>query len=415
MLPIYHRLVDYTEMYERLQEPPIIINDLPNITEEDRAYIDELIMTRYSTDMLSVLPSCRCGETKGEYIIGVICDRCNTPVKSKVDQDIEPLVWFRKPRGVAQLISPAILNMLKTKFKASGYDLIDWIIDTTYVSTRKTPDILISLADAGIQRGYNWFVDNFDFVINILFTHKVFRPKGGRTDDLWELIKRDRHLIFSDHLPLPNKALFIVENTPTGKYIDDTIAGAKDAINTIVSIDRRFALSPARIRENRTAKALSRLAKFYTIFSAKNISPKTGLIRRHVIATRSHFCFRGVITSITEPHKYDEIEIPWGVAITVFRVHLLSKLMKIGFSHNNAVGLMVEHVNRYHPLLDQLLHVLLDEAPDKRIACTLQRNPSLSSSSMQLVYIKSINTNPSDKVIKIPITNVRGFNADNMR
>lgn len=411
-MPLYHKLVDYTEIYENLPETPIIINDLSTNTQEDREYIDDLIMTRCSTDMLSILPSCRCGKTKGEYIIGTICEYCNTPVKSKIEQDIHPLVWFRRPMGVAPLISIAVLNMLKNKFKVTGYDIIDWLIDTTYVSSKKIPPVLNAITDAGIQRGYNFFVNNFDNIMEILFSMKIFRVKGNKPDELYELIKRDRHLVFSDYIPLPNKTLFIVEDTSTGRYVDATIVDARDAINTITSIDKKFANSSSRVRENRTAKALLRLAKFYSNFAAQKISPKKGLIRKHVIATRSHFCSRAVITSITKPHKYDEIEMPWSIGLTLFRVHLLSKLMRIGFSYNGALGLLIEHVNKYHPLLDKLLDELIEEAPNKRIPITHQRNPSLHQGSLQLMYISKFKKNPEDVTVGTPITNVKAFNAD---
>jgi len=411
-MPVFHKLVDYTEMFDRLQEPPIVINDLPNITEEDRAAIDELIMTRYSSDMLSVLPSCRCGKTKGEYAIGVNCEYCNTPVKSKVEQDIEPLVWFRRPLGVAQLINPSVYIMLRNRFKVSGFEVIDWLLDTTHYSVRKVPEVCNIITSLGIQRGYNYFVENFDQIIDTLFSLKQYKLRGNKKDELHELVQRDRQIIFSDYIPLPNKSLFIVENTSTGKYVDETISGAKDAINMLISIDRRFAASPVRIRENRTAKALSRLTKFYEKFTAENISPKSGLIRRHIIGSRSHFCFRAVITSITRPHKYNHVEIPWSIGVTVFRDHLLSKLMRIGFSHNAGVSLMVDHVNRYHPLLDKLLKELIDEAPNGSIAVTAQRNPSLHQGSMQLMYIERVKTDPNDLSIGLPILSVRPFNAD---
>lgn len=411
-MPLFHKLVDYTEMFEHLPDVPIIINYLPNTTEEDRAMIDELIITRYSSDMLSILPSCRCGETKGEYAIGVICDKCRTPVKSKVEEDIKPLVWFKRPEGVAQLINPSMYNMLRDRFKVSGFNVIDWLMDTTFFTTKRTPPILNEISEAGIQRGYNYFVENFDFIIQTLLSMKQYRLKKGKRDELYDLIQKERHAIFSDYIPLPNKSLLIVENTHVGKYIDTTIIGARNAINMLISIDRKFAEKPLKMRENRTAKAISKLADFYNTFTAKNISPKTGLIRRHIIGSRAHFCFRAVITSITRPHRYDDIEVPWFIALTTMREHLLSKMMKMGFSHSHAVNLIYASVCSYHPLIDQLLQDLINETPGKRIPCTLQRNPSLHQGSMLLMGISRFKTDPGDRTISLGILVVRNLNAD---
>lgn len=411
-MPVYHKLINFTEMFDQLQEVPLIINDIPNITKQDQEMIDHLIITRYSSDMISILPSCRCGETKGEYAIGMICTECDTPVKSQIDTDINPLLWFRRPVGVAPLINPSVYAMLKQRFRASRYEVIDWIMDTTYHSTRKPPPVIEKLTSLGIQRGYNNFVENFDDILTLLASVSEFRIKGNKPDETLEMIKANRDIIFSDYIPLPNKALLIVESTNTGKYVDKTIAEAKDAINMLISLDRRFANSPVRIRENRTAKAIAKLVDFYNNFTASNISPKHGLIRKHVFGTRSHFCFRAVITSVTGPHRHDEIEVPWGVGVSVFREHLLSKLMRIGFSLNNAIGLMTEHVNKYHPILDKLLQELISEAPNGKLYCTAQRNPSLGQGSLQLMSISKFKTDPNDRTVGLPITNVAAFNAD---
>lgn len=372
-MPVYHKLVDYNQMFSYLKEEPTIINDLPNTTEEERRAIDDLIVTRYSSDMLSMVPSCRCGDTKGEYSIGVVCEYCKTPV-TKVDEDIHPLLWFRRPKGVAQLINPAVFNMLRDRFKMSSFNVIDWLIDTTFHTYRKTPDVLNTILEAGIQRGYNYFVDNFDTIMEVLFSIRKYKKKRGERDYLYELLQRDRHLIFSDYIPLPNRSLLIIENTNVGKYIDPTIIGARNAINMIVSIDRKFGNHPLRVRENRTAKSMAKLADFYIQFTAKNISPKPGLIRRHVIGSRAFFCFRAVITSITRPHQYNQIEIPWLVGVTVLREHLLSKMLKKGFELSQAINYMYARVHTYDSLLDGILDEIFSESPNGTIPCILQRN-----------------------------------------
>ena len=371
-MPIFQQISDFNRTFQQLSEPPIIINDLVNNSEEDKEYIKELVTTRYSSDMITLLPSCRCGATKGEFSVGVKCGFCNTVVKSSVENEIEPTIWFRKPNGVEKLINPIIWIMLKARFKKSGFNIIQWITDTTYRPAVKQPAVINRLVEAGIQRGYNNFVANFDEIMAYLFTLKDF--KKPTEDYLQKLLTDNRRLIFSDYIPIPNKSLLIIEKTNVGIYVDPIIIKAIDAIEMLVSIDKNFHDQNPRVKENRTAKAISKLSDFYEMFFSTNLSPKAGQFRRHVFGTRTNFSFRAVISSLTDTHTYDEIHVPWGVGLTAFRPHLLSKLMKMGMDINSAIGLLLGHVEKYHPLLDELLKQLIKESPSASIPALMQRN-----------------------------------------
>ena len=343
-------------------------------SEEDRDAVKRLILTHYSSDMLSVLPSCECGATQGEYALGVACVHCGTIIQSPIDEIIEPLVWFRKPNGVDKLINPTIIIMLNTRFKKSGFEVIKWLCDTTYKSAVRQPKILNTIMGLGIQRGYNNFVANFDTIINTLFELRDFKLKRNARDYLLELIQTNRASIFSDYIPLPNKALLIIEKTNVGVYMDSTIVGAIDAMGMITSIDTPLAEHSQRTKENRSIKALIKLSEFYENFYKANLAGKPGIFRRHMVGSRSHFSFRAVASSITDMHNYDEIYIPWGVGITCLMLHLVNKLLKRGYSYNKAVGFLYANIECYNPLIDDLFKELIAESPNKALPAIVQRN-----------------------------------------
>lgn len=372
-MPVFQQLSDLNQVFSQLTEPPIIVNDLVDNSEEDKKAIHDLITTRYSSDMISLLPACRCGITKGEFSVGVSCTYCNTLVKSSIENDIEPTVWFRKPYGVSKLISPIIWQMLKARFKKSGFNIIQWLTDTTYRPGVKQPAVINKIADAGVLRGYNNFVDNFDSIMELLFSLRDFKKDG--VDYLQLLLKEKREMIFSDYIPVPNKSILIIEKTNVGVYVDPIIVKAVDAILMLISIDKNFHDQNPRVKENRTAKAISKFADFFEQFNKTNLSPKAGQFRRHVYGCRTNFAFRAVISSLTGTHKYNTFEVPWGVGLTAFRPHLINKLQKLGMDNNSAVGLLMGHVEKYHPTLDRLLNELLTESqPLGGLYCILQRN-----------------------------------------
>lgn len=372
-MTIYQELKDFDEEIRCLPEPPIFINTLANATVDDREAIRNLIMTRYSGDMISLLPSCRCGATKNEASRKQKCLICGTVVESSIENDVKSSIWFHKPEGVDALVNPAVWFMLENRLKRSGFSILRWLTDKSYTSATKPPDILKKFEEANVPRGYNNFIRNFDEIMRFIFSLKAFQMKG-EPDYLQELLQTHRHCIFSSDLPLPNKIMFIVEHTNVGIYLDDVIGDAIDLILLMASIDNNFHDQNVYVKENRTAKAMARLSGFYEDYIRLNLSPKSGQFRRHIYGSRTIFSFRAVISSLTGQLDHDGIEVPWGVGVTAFRPHLINKLIKYGFDLNAAVGLLQSHVGKYHPLLHRFLKELIAEAPDGKIYVLTQRN-----------------------------------------
>ncbi len=408
-MPVFQKLVNFDEMFSQLREPPLIINNLLNSTDEEKLKVRDLITTKYSSDMLSILPSCQCGKTKGEHTVGTKCIVCGSVVRSVIDENIEPLVWFSAPKGVLAMINPIIWTMLKNRFKKSGFSIIQWICDTTYNPRIRQPKIINDLIEMGIQRGYNNFITNFDRIMEMLFSIRELKTKKTKVDYLANLIRDYRDCIFSQYLPLPNKSLLIIEKTNMGIYVDRTVVGAIDAIEMVVNIDSELTDHSVRVKENRTVKAIAKLAEFYEGFIKTNLSGKPGVYRKHMFGSRVHHSFRTVVTSLTGDHKYDEIHIPWGVAMTAFRTHLMNKLLRRGFSHNDAVGYLYGHVEKHNQMLEDIFNELLAE---KQPTVILQRNPSLLQGSAQTVRISKVKTNVNDKTVSMSILIVKAPNAD---
>lgn len=405
---IHLQLVNYDELFGLNRQTPIIVNDLSIVTEQDRAAYNKLVRTTYNNDVLSNMPTCECSALKGTFNLGRVCDKCRTVVTTILDENLEPVIWMRRPNGVAPLISPIVLNMLTDNFSPSGFDIIQWICYPSYESNSRQPLFLSKFQALGIPRGYNSFVENFDLIIEFLFTQKDMRTKA---DPLYKFIQTYRDCIFSDHIPLPNRALLVVENTPLGAYIDPIVSGAINAITTIVGIDTLMTNLSQRKRENMTIKTIMGLSAYYDGLYRNMIAPKEGIFRKHIFGTRCQFSFRAVISSETGVHNYDEIKIAWGLAVAVFGTHLRGMLMRRGFTVNKAVGLLNAHAETYHPLIHELLKKLLADSNGK-IPCVLQRNPSLCRASAQLMYIVDFLMPGEGSVIVLSILSVKGYNAD---
>lgn len=409
---IFLRATDFQKLLSQCEVQPVVINDLANVTEENRRFIDSLISVRYdNTDLFSNEPMCECTSVKGGYNLNVICPNCRTPVREPFDQQLKPLVWMRSPTSVEPLINPLIWTMLTNKFVKGQFRLIEWICNTDYQPAAHRPNEVNELIALGIQRGYNNFVKNFDKYIDMLFSLNHFKPKKGQRNELLLMLKKYRHCIFSSHLPLPNKSLMIVENTSVGIYIDPIIVGAMDAIRTISSIDSPLSNLTVREKENRTAKTINAYSLFYYELYHSVLAGKSGHLRKHIFGGRNHFSSRAVISSNTRAHKYDELELGWGQGVTMLKMHITNKLLKLNYTPNQCAALLQEYTTKYNPLLDKIMQELIDESPDKGIYCMFIRNPSLTRSSAQRFKVTKVKPDPDDPTIGLPILSVCGFNA----
>lgn len=421
---VHTRLVNLDRVFTTVVgKSPIIINDLPAFSETDKERLNQLIYTTFSRDLLTNIPSCECGDITGEYNIdsngvGVFCPKCETRVTPLFDQNLQPLTWIRAPHGVLGLMNPIVWTMLTDHFTHAGFNVIQWLTDTTYHAGAIPPVVLLAVQDIminnqPIERGYNYFVTNFDAIIDALYEIKQFRAKRGKKPVLRQVIENHRDCIFPQFLPIPHRSLLVVEKNDLGTYVDPITTGAVDAIRTLAGIDTEYKIYGQRTRENRTVKTISQLAAFYKTIYDKHLAKKEGIFRKHTYASRGHFTFRAVISSITDAHNYDEIYIPWGVATSVFRIHLMNKLIKLDYTPNEAILFINEHAQKHSPLLERLFNELIAEAPNGRgVSCLLNRPPSLARGSIQHVYITKVKNDPNIPTVSLSILIVRSLNAD---
>ena len=60
-MPIYQKLVNFDHLFSKLKVEPIILNDIDIRSESSRDFISNLLMSKYNSDMSSLIPSCLCG------------------------------------------------------------------------------------------------------------------------------------------------------------------------------------------------------------------------------------------------------------------------------------------------------------------------------------------------------------------
>ena len=431
-MPVILQSINLDEHFAKLDPSKIVIvNDLPNRTEQDQEYFNWLIKEVYTSDMISMLPKCRCGELKGEHRVGVVCDKCGFPVRQAIEEDISPILWFRKPKGINRLITPHTLIMLEDRFAKRNFNVIRYLMDKSYVVHGEKPKIMQQVISDGLPRGYNNFIDNFYDIARYLCTNRAFKnqrntekllqgmlgfKEDAENDVLLQMLLDHKDSIFCDHIPLPNRVLLVIEQSFSKNYVESHTLGIHDALNTMRSIDKDHFDQKSISIENRTARILLMLSEYQYRYVETNIQPKPGLPRKHIYGTRANHTFRAVITSHNRPANYNEIHVPWSVAVAVLWQHIMSILIDPvhvygGMTHRQAMGYLMDHIGKYDKRLDEIFNFLIQSSRQGGLVTIIQRNPSLLRGSAQRVLITRIKTDPADNTVSISDLIATAMNA----
>lgn len=407
---------DHDAHFNNLPFKPIILNDVPAKTKEERQALNELITTTYShTDTLEPVPSCApsCGNLSHGHNLGRLCPLCNTRVESSTDRQIESTVWFRAPDGIVALINPILWMMLSKHMTTSKFNVLMWFCNTRHVmpppNNKQANAGVKRLLACGIPRGFNNFINRFPDLIDTLVNMKGTRHEK---EQLKEFLVENRSRFFPKHLPMPSKIAFVLEETATGTYADLAMRDAIDAVRTMTSTDAETLVDIPRL-EGKMASIVNDLSNYYLHMYGKPFSRKEGWIRHSTLGTRMPFSYRTVITSggTTELTDYEETKIPYSQAVVVFKVHLENKLCKRGMSEKEAWRYVDRHTVNKDPLLTELLHEVLNEGPGgpgEGHRTIVTRNPYLARASAQCLKITDI----GDTSSTLSIMAVRGPNAD---
>ena len=419
---VYVELIDHNAMYEAIADRAVIINDFNVRDEADNQALNKLLYIEYEGDMLDTKPSCDCGNLHSEHNRNMRCSQCGTIVTSVTETTLESTLWIRAPEGIRSLISPQAWSILNATFKYKGVALIHYLCDPGYkpitMAGRRalTNDSkIVELNNFGWKRSINFFIENFDMVIKTLFDMKFIKPMRKMLL-VEEFIAENKDKFFPQYLPIPNRAVFITEKTQLGqnslKYVDHVMYHGIDAVRTLMSIYSSISPITQRIKELRTVKVINEFSQYYNSYLKENVASKPGMWRKQVFGARLDRSGRAVITSLTVPHKYDELHLPWGLSVMMFKTHITNKLLKRNFTPNECEEFIMKNTKTYHPIMDDIFKELISESPGGRIPAVIQRNPTLERGSAQLMHISKIKTNPKIYSISISILAIKAMGAD---
>lgn len=410
---IYHQVKDLDSVFHNSNYKCIVVNDLPNRTTQDVEAVNARLILEVG-EVFDNVPRCTCGALNKSIYKGVVCGECGSVVEDVISDTLDSKVWIRAPKGVPALMNFIIWSQLHSYLKCSRgrFNLLQWLTDPDYKPSITTHTAIINrildkLDDAGLNvRSYEYFYDNFDEYMEFLLTLPDFLGKDKtKGETLLRMIRENRDKVWCQYIPVPNRAISIIENTNGKRWVDASTPNLLSAVRLMVGIDNeensRTGVSK-RVRLGRSSRLLSKLTEYYQKdINAKTLGKKPGHIRKHVIATRSNFTARFVVTAIDGPHDYDEVHMPWVFFMNTMAPHVENKLSsKYKLSSREIAKIMTKYRQVYHPLIHEIIEELIAEAfhPSNKfgIPVLLNRNPTLKHGSIVLLRVTKVKIDTRD-------------------
>lgn len=396
---------------------PIHIDEFDITDPEDVEDLKKLLFSTYEGDALNNLPKCACPKNPitGRFNLGVVCSRCNHEVRSGADVDIDTQVWVRANERQYKFIVPRWMYLLENRYSTKGVSFIRWFADPRYRIPKDNIILQNKLMKVqsllGIGRGWVSFCDNLLAIVKGLNEAGLKKASNVyETQEVYSHLEEHIDIVFTRYLPLPSNIALIKEKTSTGTYGDTSIS---DVINGARTISELYAYDDCYDDDKYDSAmyaAMHNIAAGHTKFNKDELFSKQGAIRSAQISGRMDMSARAVITSITRPHDYRELEISWPMGIKLFEKQLCKYLYQTKkMSVTKAIMHLRYHYYIYDETIDEGLQTILSQGPalprsDFKLTgypCTLQRNPGLKSGSQQTLFITRVKQDPTDWTISL--------------
>jgi len=412
-------LVNPDRLFQALPFKPVILNDFDLSTKLNQETLENLILTTYGKDevTLNSVPTCGCGYLANSTFVGMTCPKCNQTVDYDYTRPIESNLWIRAPEGIHGMFTPIVWEMLSSALtvkQQGSWSGIEYLCNTNYRAPEPTNSQAIRLKnqidDMGLRRGLNETIEDFDRVIDLI--DKRLRGRNTHKEYI-TFFHRYRNELTCKYLPIPNKIAFVIEKTAMGDYSDSSLRHAREAIFKVIELRDE---SDLRRIGNKLTQVSVNLADYYTHILKEILASKSGWFRSSIYGSRVAFSFRTTITSRTDRHHYEELTIPYSEGCVLFRVHLINRLMnKHGYSEKDAYDYIIKHSAKIDSFLWDELHQLVKETPNgEGFWVTFTRYPTLAYGSTQLFRITGFSRNSSEiSVLAIAAPNA-DFDGDQM-
>lgn len=409
------RLVDFEQLYSDTTGTKVL-NDS---SFTGRKVNDERIAQLfYDIDPeLGFVASCECKKYRGNYYAGHKCPHCGTLVSSEFTSDMMHVNWIVLPDHVPPMLHPVFYMVFK-----------DWLGKTKSgnVKTRTKIPLIQALLDPSEplpptikshvkRQGFRYFSENIEDIMDFFFN--TYRPTkmNKNTPFVKELYEEYRHLMFIRRFPSLHPSLTPIAKEGKIRAIDPAAASMMAATSnaSILGFESRRSLTENKYVDKMLWKVYADIVAYVELIITKKFGDKFAHVRRHIMGARIHYSARSVIVPIVDPHRGDEIHIPWKIALGALKNEILNILInRKGHHFQEALAKYMRALVIYDDDIYKIMLILIKECPYKGLPVLAGRNPTLILGAIQLVFATKIKIDVYDETIAISPRICKAPNAD---
>jgi len=435
---------NFDKLFQRTNQPILIDCYVDLSGEELEESINHTLFGPIGSDTFSLVAQCSCGALTGSDDLGRTCKKCNTQASTlwASDSSYPFKRWIKLPEGVKffhpllmyQLIRALPVPKMHKRYKPAGSNkvremtTVDWILDIT----TPIPDYLHDIPG----RGMTYVAEHFMEVMQYL----IGKMRPAQVDSFREFLFRYQERWLMDKLPIIAPSLqrinFNNENT-TYALVDSVSPMFREVYSGLCSIVTSQRVGSKLTRYNKDRR-LYKLYKKYLEYTNELLKSKAigkyKLIRQGAISNRWHYSGRTVSAPIVDMHYYDEIRIPWVMAVVVYKSFILNILLnryRLSLTEAQTMWSIAkstmpcelddesstevrESVLMVQEVLDTILLEFRTKGGLKGGPCLINRNPSIRHLALQLVfavgYSQSKSLHVSSMIFSRPNTDADGDN-----
>lgn len=396
---------------------PEILGKRIKIFDDEEGYIDE---KEFSDDGLFSKKifgdcenteydySCKCGNLRGKFYDGVVCEKCGEPVKF-VEANIEKMGWidltgakyaedgtvvergsnYKIIKYVAYLFLEKIIGKENLKNIIHVPDIITVVgdLDTEAIEAERSSDPEKKYWYYGIGD----FADNYQEILDYYYNLHNIDNK-----ELYDFVSNPFDT-FTDKIPVISAVLRLCMRTADGLKLDEINNIYIRLIKNTKILNNKTTALP--IVKNSMLEVIQ--AEYFNLneYVMDLVRGKEGLIRNSICGARVNFSARSIISPAFAGHKIDEIVVPYRTFLELYKFEIINILQKVkNISYKEAE---VIHFNAGIKFNDEVYSIMEKCIKDNEIIVLLNRNPSINIGSILSLRITGVKHDFNDLTMSI--------------
>lgn len=341
--------------------------------------------------------SCKCGDLKGKFYLGVKCPKCNTHVEE--DKGILDRTGWMVLDEQYCLIHPILyghLEKLISKKVLTGIIKFENSID-------ENGNFIIDEEKPHQNKGILYLRDNFDEIIETY-------AKPDR-EDIKDFIYANREKLFINHIPVYSLLLRDIMKVGTTVVSNEINKKYNCILGNIVTLNKKdTTLDQEDLKVLPILFETQEMLNEINNFIQKQVATKKGLIRENIMGVRLNFSARNVIVPLLERCRMDEIVLPYLTFNVLYQYEIIN-ILKTDMSYPEAYDKWQRSCQEF----DETVYMIMKELIAKTnggLKVLMGRNPTLNFGSVLLMTVKDVKTVVDDVTMAIPLNILSVLGAD---